>query len=80
MRSEWYVGNASAGIVGVGEQWKEIVTGQENILQRGFDDVMGLAYNGTASSAVANKGYGGWEGVVAWGLMIAGWIAVICVL
>jgi hypothetical protein len=80
VQSEWYVGNASAGIVGVGEQWKEVVRGQENVLQRGFDGLVGLVYNGTASSGVASTGYGGWEGVVICGLMVAGWIAVIWVL
>jgi hypothetical protein len=80
VQSEWYVGNASAGVAGVGEQWKEVVRGQEEALQRGFDGVMGIVYNGTASSAVARKGYGGWEGVLVWGLMVAGWIAVIWVL
>ncbi|PMD15860.1 hypothetical protein NA56DRAFT_663599 [Hyaloscypha hepaticicola] len=79
VQSEWYVGNASAGIVGVGEQWKEVVRGQENVLQRGFDGLVGLVYNGTASSGVASTGYGGWEGVVIYGLMVAGWIAVIWV-
>lgn len=80
MQSEWYVGNASAGVAGIGEQWKEVVRGQEEALQRGFDGVMGIVYNGSASSAIARKGYGGWEGVVVWGLMVAGWIAVIWVL